>query len=287
MGKKKLRVGVLFGGQSGEHEVSLVSARSVMKALDKKKYTIVAIGITKDGRWISGGSAMKMLVKGGTISINALNVKADPATLKLDVIFPVLHGPYGEDGTVQGMLELAHVPYVGCGVLASSVCMDKLIAKKIFSENGIPTPPYMGFTRGEWKKNSRKITAAVKKEIGFPCFVKPSNLGSSVGISKVKDEKHLRSAINFAARFDRRIIVEKAINCRELEVSVLGNDDPIASVAGEIIPCNEFYDYNAKYVDGKSMTEIPARITKSQMNTVRSLAIATFKAVDGAGLGRG
>ncbi|MFH1111694.1 MAG: D-alanine--D-alanine ligase family protein [Patescibacteria group bacterium] len=320
MFSRKLRVGVLFGGRSAEHEVSIVSARSVMKALDKKKYQIVPIGISKDGKWIAGQQVLKILKNNQSVPeklrvilkpeprsrgvvLLTQNQKSklgfDPANggvvakttkiknQKVDVIFSVLHGTFGEDGTVQGLLELANIPYVGAGVLGSAVGMDKIVQKMIFNANKLPTPSCIYFTATDWRQAAVKISRDIMASLKLPVFVKPANLGSSVGISKVRSRLGLKKAIKLALKYDRRVIVEKSIEkALEIECAVLGNDNPKASVAGQIIASNEFYDYNAKYVDGKSKALIPAPLPKNIMNKVRELAVKAFKVLDLAGMAR-
>ena len=273
--KKKLRIGVIFGGRSGEHEVSLVSAESVMKALDKSKYDVTPIGITKEGKWLTSSDPLKELKAERYKELNTQNIISPDSTKKslvpikskhltthkvtnkkLDVIIPMLHGPYGEDGTIQGLLELANIPYVGANLLSSAVNMDKVIQKQLFQQADLPVVDFIYFLSREFKRGKKSIALKVKK-LGFPVFVKPANLGSSVGISKVRSQKELYAAINYAIQYDRKIIIEKAIiNPREIEVSVLGNDTPKASLPGEIVASNEFYDYDAKYVDGLSLIHI-------------------------------
>jgi D-alanine-D-alanine ligase len=258
---KKLRVGLIFGGRSGEHEVSLMSAQGVMGAIDLAKYEVVPIGITKDGCWLASGDPMKALSSGVATESNPALLLAEPSrqglmrvvghdqeqalsavrVSQLDVVFPILHGPYGEDGTVQGLLELAGIPYVGAGVASSAVGMDKALFKDIISAHGLPVASYLVIKRKVWEREPEETLAQVEAEIGYDCFVKPANLGSSVGISKAHDRLELRAALDEAARYDRKLLVEEAIDAREIEVSVLGNDEPIASVPGEIVPCNEFY----------------------------------------------
>lgn len=281
--QKKLRIAVIFGGRSGEHEVSLVSAVSVIKALNPKKYKIIQIGITKSGKWISGKNTLRTLKTGKTKK--ALN-KLPSELQNIDVAFPVLHGPFGEDGTIQGLLEIADIPYIGCNVLASAVAMDKYISKIIFKAYGLPQVKFLRASRNEIKKELPKIKKLIKKQIGFPCFVKPANLGSSVGISKVKNLQQLTAALNNAASYDSSIIIEKAVDAREIECAVLGNEHPIASVAGEIIPSREFYDYFAKYVDGKSRLIIPAKLSAKKMREVQSLAVQAFRVLECSGMGR-
>lgn len=310
----RLRVGVIFGGRSGEHEVSLASARSVIAALDPAKYEVIPIGITHSGRWLLSGDPMAALTA-GDVALAAIGMApAQPrddaqtsftATQRttagrelvpgatgqsfpaLDVVFPVLHGPYGEDGTVQGLLELAGVPYVGCGVLASALGMDKIACKAAFTAAGLPQVPYVALKRREWEAAPDAVIARVEAALPYPVFVKPANLGSSIGISRAQDATELRSALDEAARFDRRLLVEQGVpNAREIEVSILGNDDPIASVPGEIVPSNEFYDYAAKYIDGKSGLLIPAPLPAAVAAHIRELAVRAYKAIDGAGLAR-
>ena len=301
--KLKIRVGVIFGGRSAEHEVSLVSASSIIDAIDKKKYEIIPIGITPEGEWISSREILKLLkekkqfhnepkvtflpepTKNNFISITRR--RSILLQKHIDVIFPVLHGTYGEDGTIQGLFELANIPYVGAGVLGSSVGMDKVITKQLCEQAGIPVTPYVWFVTPEYAKYTKKILTAIEVKLGYPCFIKPANLGSSVGISKAHNRKQLVESIKLASKYDRKILVEKSIeNAREIEVSVLGNDDPIASVPGKIISSNEFYDYDAKYVDGKSEAVIPAKLPSSIAKKVRELAVQSFKAIDCSGMAR-
>jgi D-alanine-D-alanine ligase len=311
--EKKVHVGVLFGGRSGEHEVSLASARSIMDNISRDKYEVVPIGITKDGEWIVGGDPMKALASGLTAESSPAALLADPSRggvwnidataeekalqtsepeitavrlAKLDVVFPVLHGTFGEDGTVQGLLELASVPYVGCGVMASAVAMDKAICKEIWRAQGLPVLPFLVIKRKAWKQTPAKVIDRILSSLDFPIFVKPANLGSSVGVSKVHDETELAPALDAAARYDRKIVVEQGIDAREIEVSVLGNDDPIASIAGEVIPCREFYDYRAKYIDDDSELLIPAPLNEEMMDQVRQMAVTAYKALDCAGMAR-
>ena len=319
---KRLRVGVLYGGRSGEHEVSLASAASVFAHIDRTRYEPVPIRIEKDGRWALADKPPATMVAGEVIEQARLEA-ARPARegrevhllarpsdetilsidrtgnrnaevpsaivtgLSLDVIFPMLHGPYGEDGTVQGLLELANVPYVGAGVLASAVGMDKGVMKVVFAARGLPVGPYRVVLRHEWEKEAEKIGPWLEKELRYPMFVKPANLGSSVGISKAKDAAGLRDAMALAGNFDRKIVIEAAVpEAREIECGVLGNDEPEASVPGEIIPSREFYDYEAKYVDAASEVVIPADIPKKIADQVRRFAIESFKAIDCTGMAR-
>jgi len=299
----KLRIGVLFGGRSAEHEVSLVSATSVISALDKKKYEVVPIGITQEGKWLSSPDTLQLLKSRTHLDAHPETILLPDPTKKglvnvgqqtqirnqksIDVVIPILHGSYGEDGTIQGLFELAGIAYVGAGVLGSAVGMDKVIAKQLFERNDIPVVPYIWFLRKDYHKAQKQLIGKIEKDLGYPCFVKPANSGSSVGISKAHDRKELREAIELAGNYDRKILVEHAIeNAREIEVSVLGNDDPIASVPGEIISSNEFYDYDAKYVDGKSREVIPARLSSRMSARIREFALRGFKAVDCAGMAR-
>lgn len=305
---KKLRVGVLFGGRSGEHEVSLRSAQSILRAIDRKRYQVVPIGIAKSGRWLGGESAQALLESSGAaLSQSAalpqsegLVVSGSAQALeasKLDVVFPVLHGTFGEDGTIQGMLELADVAYVGSGVLGSSVSMDKDAMKRMFTVAGLPIVKHVTILRGEWKASPRKALKLVEERLKYPVFVKPANLGSSVGISKVRERGEFAAAMDEAAKFDRKIVIEEGVGgsgrtrlsgkARELEVAVLGNDDPVASVVGEIVPDREFYDYASKY-DATSTSEpqIPAKLSRAESKRIREMAIAAFRACDCAGLAR-
>jgi D-alanine-D-alanine ligase len=330
---KKLRVGILFGGRSGEHEVSLLSAASVLHAIDRDKYEVVPIGITKDGRWLTAGDAENLLE--GKLVVESRHLRAgDPETtqsaavlargesgvvppepvhrksglvpfqtdalltrrasdraINVDVIFPVLHGTFGEDGTIQGLLELADMAYVGAGVLGSAAGMDKDIMKSLFIAAGIPIVKHVTILRSAWKKDPRKVQKFVESKLRYPVFVKPANLGSSVGISKAHDRKEIGPAMEEAARFDRKIVIEQGVGgkknkAREIECSVLGNDEPLASVPGEIVPVKEFYDYNAKYLDEGSELIIPAKLTKAETKKVQELAVRSFKAVDCSGLAR-
>src|SRR5208282_1600731 len=329
---KKLRVGILFGGRSGEHEVSLLSAASVLKAIDKDKYEVVPIGITKDGRWLTAEHAESLLqgklvleprqLRAGDPEITqaaavlargeAVVVPPEPVhrqsglvpfqtdashlrrasdrAINVDVIFPVLHGTFGEDGTIQGLLELADIPYVGAGVLGSAAGMDKDIMKSLFIAAEIPIVKHVTVLRSAWESEPKKVEKLVESKLPYPVFVKPANLGSSVGISKAHNRKELGPAIEEAAKFDRKIVIEQGVGgrkkAREIECSVLGNDEPEASVPGEIVPSTEFYDYNAKYLDEGSQLIIPAKLTKSETKEVQRLAIGAFKAVDCAGLAR-
>jgi D-alanine-D-alanine ligase len=328
---KKLRVGILFGGRSGEHEVSLLSAASILKAIDRKKFDVVPIGITKDGHWLAAGEAHNLL-EGGQSAV-ARRLRAGdpeatpgakllhegiptllapepaetraaltpggvrPAAGNLDVVFPVLHGTFGEDGTIQGLLELAGVAYVGSGVLGSAAGMDKDVMKRLFSEAGLPIVKHVTLLRADWEKQPRKAITQVEVALRYPVFVKPANLGSSVGISKAHGRSELGPALTLAAKYDRKLVVEQGVGgssrrggapakARELEVGVLGNDDPKASVVGEIIPGKEFYDYEAKYLSEGSVPVIPAKLTKAESKQIREMAVAAFRACDLSGLAR-
>jgi D-alanine-D-alanine ligase len=333
---KKLRVGVIYGGRSGEHEVSLASAAAVFQNLDRDRYEPVPIRIEKDGRWVLPERPPTLVSAADVIQANRRELAdrtreahlvahpgadtlmtIDPSArensnarsgqvpsaredgdarsaqvpaisgITLDVVFPVLHGPYGEDGTVQGLLELANVPYVGAGVLASSVGMDKAAMKLVFAAKGLPICDYDVVLKRDWLRDERAVMTALADRLGFPVFVKPANLGSSVGISKAKHAAELRTAIALAAEFDRKIVVEAAVpKAREIEVAVIGNDDPEASVPGEIIPGREFYDYEAKYLDGGSREVIPAVLADGLAEKIRAMAVDAFKAIDCAGLAR-
>jgi len=330
---KKLRVGVLFGGRSGEHEVSLLSAASVLDAIDKSKYEVVPIGITREGRWVTAGHAERLL-KGKPDATEPRHLRAgDPETtaaaavlargegvvvppmpgpdhsslvpfetdahlmraavnpVDVDVIFPVLHGTFGEDGTIQGLLELADIAYVGAGVLGSAAGMDKDVMKRLFRDADLPIVKHVTVLRADWREQPKKVRTQIEGALKYPVFVKPANLGSSVGISKVHDSSELAAAMDEAARFDRKLVIEQGVGgkngkAREIECSVLGNDKPIASVPGEVVPIKEFYDYNAKYLDEGSELIIPAKLTKAKQKEVQKLAVAAFQAVDCAGLAR-
>ncbi|GAC1447388.1 MAG: D-alanine--D-alanine ligase family protein [Ktedonobacterales bacterium] len=303
----KLRVGIIFGGRSGEHEVSLASAASVMEAIDKDKYEVVPIGITHEGRWLAGvdprtlpaGAAMQEHAEGvtavaitgdptrrGLVAAESLSGGAPGLGRPLDVVIPVLHGTYGEDGTLQGMLELADVPYAGCGVLGSALGMDKEKAKLVFKAAGLPVVDWLTVRRFEAERDIAGVCARVEARFAYPVFVKPANMGSSVGVGKAHDRSELERALVAALEYDRKAIVEAGINARELECGVLGNDEPQASVVGEVVPSNEFYDYRAKYVDNASRLFIPAQITDEQTAEIRRLAIAAFLALDLSGLAR-
>ena len=313
---KKIRLGVLFGGRSGEHEISLTSAAAVMKALDPEKYELVPIGITSEGRWRVGSKALGLLAGAAeddlaqrtgplqtvleqglvvTPSVDPNGPKLLPITKssdalharsEVDVIFPVLHGTFGEDGTIQGLLELADVPYVGAGVLASAAGMDKDVMKRLFRDAGLPVVPWEMVLRTEWEDDPEGVRRKIKKRLRFPLFVKPANLGSSVGITKVHSAEEFQAGMDLAAQYDRKILVEKAVDAREIECAVLGNDNPEASLPGEIVPVNEFYDYEAKYIKEGTELLIPARLSRRQIKRVQELAVRAFKAIDCAGMAR-
>jgi D-alanine-D-alanine ligase len=304
MKNRNYRVGVLFGGRSSEHEVSLASAKNVMDALREAGHEVVPIGITTQGRWLPQPDAWARLSAKAAGTLNGDNARspggddeagwgmlpngeAGHALPQIDVIFPVLHGPYGEDGTVQGMLEMANLPYVGSGVLASACGMDKDVAKRLFAGAGLPQVTYMTLQRSTWRSNPDAILDDVEAALPYPVFVKPANLGSSVGISKAHKRRQLAAALDLAAHFDRKLLVEAAVpHVRELEVSVLGNDEPLASVPGEIVPGNEFYDYNAKYIDDNSELLIPAQLDGETVQRLQDYAVRAFVALDCAGLAR-
>jgi len=341
---KKLRVGVLFGGRSGEHEVSLLSAASVVEALDKSKYEVVPIGITKEGRWLTADHAERLLhgkeslesrsperagvarsgaqgrhlragdpeatpgfallARGESIMVppvpgtelqafssNALHRRVSDRAIDVDIVFPVLHGTFGEDGTIQGLLELADIPYVGAGVLGSAAGMDKAVTKELFRAAGLPIVKHVTILRKQWEDGPKRVRRGIESALKYPLFVKPANLGSSLGISKVRERSELAAAMDEAAKFDRKLVVEQGVGggkgrAREIECSVLGNDEPQASVAGEIVPSAEFYDYAAKYVDEGSQLIIPAKLTRTQQKRVQQLAVRAFLAVDCSGLAR-
>ena len=297
----KLNVALIFGGKSGEHEVSLASSASIYTHIDKNKYNVFTIGITKDGRWmyyegneenIKNGEWVNLANKNVEINLVPVGNKEvgivfeDGRVEKIDVLFPVLHGPYGEDGTIQGLFEISQIPYVGCGVLASSVGMDKLICKKVFSQIGLPQVDYTYTNKWSFNKSTEEELNSIEEKLNYPIFVKPANLGSSVGISKANNRQELLSGINEALKFDSRIVLEQGINAREIEVAVLGNDEVEASIAGEIKPGKDFYDYEDKYINGASTYDIPANINDKDMENIRQMAIEAFKGIDGKGLSR-
>ncbi len=295
--KKRLRVGILFGGRSGEHEVSLASAASVIRGLDPDKYEAVPIGITKEGHWLVGAGAQKMLpevLKGG----QRVMMTADPTDAalvpldrsgggtRLDVVFPVMHGTYGEDGTIQGLLDLAGLPFVGAGVLGSAIAMDKDVAKRLLQAGKIPVVPWVAVPRAEWEKSPAEVVQTIESKFQYPVFVKPATLGSSVGMTKVHSPEELAPALNLAAEFAQKILVERAMVAREIEVSVLGNTDPKASVPGEIVPHREFYDYAAKYLEEGTQLLIPAKLKRAQVKKFQKLAVDAFRALELSGMAR-
>lgn len=306
---KKINVGIIFGGKSEEHEVSLMSATSIIRAIDKEKYNVIPIGITKSGNWMIYDGPVEKIENGEWEGISnkllkdkpeenvfsvipvgekSIQNKIPPVLVdKIDVIFPVLHGPYGEDGTIQGLLEMADIPYVGAGVLASALCMDKVYAKKIFELEGLNVVDYLVILRSKLKNNIKDYISIIEKSFGYPVFIKPANLGSSVGITKAHDRDELVKGLGEAAKYDRKIMVERSVDCREIECAVLGNEQPRASIVGEIIPSHEFYDYEAKYFDdGKSKMIIPANIPNEISDVVREMAVRAYKALDCSGLSR-
>lgn len=306
--QRKIRIGIIYGGRSGEHEVSLKSARSVIQALDKTKYDVVPIGITRAGEWKVAQSRMLAAQQAEIPALEADSDDAKSATLissadqsslmqiddnaqmmpfaELDVVFPVMHGTYGEDGAIQGLLEMANVPYVGAGVVGSAVGMDKAIFKHVMEANGIAILPWKLVLRTRWQADADAVLDELETTLSYPMFTKPANLGSSVGILKCTNRDELRAGMVEAARFDRRVVVEQGINVRELEVSVLGNDDPVASVVGEIRPKRDFYDYAAKYITDDSELIIPAKISAEMSDSVRKMAVEAYTAIDAAGLSR-
>jgi D-alanine-D-alanine ligase len=297
--KKRLRVGVLFGGRSGEHEVSLASAASVLRGLDPDKYEAVPIGISKEGHWFVGSAAQKMLpevLKAGQRVVMAAD-PTDAALIpldrsggadgqRLDVVFPVMHGTYGEDGTIQGLLDLAGLPFVGAGVLGSAIGMDKDVAKKLLQQAKIPVVPWLTVYRADWEQNPPAIEEEIEKKFSYPVFVKPATLGSSVGMSKVHSREELAPALDLASEFAMKILVERAVNAREIEVSVLGNHQPKASVPGEIVPHREFYDYTAKYLEEGTALIIPAKLRPAQIKKIQALAVSAFRALELSGMAR-
>lgn len=295
--KKRMRVGVLFGGRSGEHEVSLASAASVIRGLDPDKYEAVPIGISKEGHWLIGGAAQKMLpevLKTGQRVVMAAD-PTDAALIpldrsgggqRIDVVFPVMHGTYGEDGTIQGLLDLAGLPFVGAGVLGSAVGMDKDVAKRLLQSANIPVVPWVTVYRSDWEKNPKEVQARIEKKFKYPVFVKPAALGSSVGMTKVHSREELAPSLNLASEFAMKILVERAVNAREIEVSVLGNFDPRASIPGEIVPHREFYDYAAKYLEEGTKLLIPADLKPAQVKKIQGLAVEAFKALELSGMAR-
>ena len=300
---QKIRLGIVFGGRSGEHEVSLTSAVSVIDALDSEEFEITAIGINKDGTLAGAQELCRMLPSpllerihlspaieaGSSQALRVTSQTQDPhgsSRNAPEIIFPLLHGPYGEDGTIQGLLEIAGIPYIGCGVLASAVAMDKDVTKRLLLQAGIPTTPFKAVVSRDLEKDMGSIRKSAEREFGYPMFSKPANLGSSVGIYKIHCESEFEEAVRCSARFDRKILIEKGIDGRELECAILGNDDARASVVGEVLPAHEFYDYDAKYVDPDSRLVIPAHLDDTIAEEIRDLALRSFKTIDGSGLAR-
>ena len=308
---KKLRIGVIFGGRSGEHEVSVRSARSVIEAIDKSKYEVVPIAISKEGSWLAPAAAAELLPKktrrllssrarggpkedvaiiGDPSRSGLMRLDSDESSEPLDVVIPVLHGTYGEDGTIQGLLEMAAIPFVGCGTLASACGMDKVVMKALFRDAGLPICNYIWFLRSEWEAASDKVSRRVVRQIGFPAFVKPANLGSSVGVSKANDKTSLAKAIDLAARYDRKIIVEELVDGREIECAVIGNDDAQASLPGEYVVHDEaarFLDYTEKYSStGHVDFVVPARVSKATAKKIQQMAVKAYQAIDASGLSR-
>ncbi|MEX2104794.1 MAG: D-alanine--D-alanine ligase, partial [Bacilli bacterium] len=302
---EKIRVAILFGGKSGEHLVSIQSASSVIEAIDTNEYDIVPICIDSRGHWLSIEQSIPLLNEStsnklrlvssnqSTISVEEKDqssllpsVAPSLASANIDVVFPVLHGTYGEDGTIQGLLEMANVPYVGAGVLSSAVGMDKVFTKRVFDQMELPQGNYLSYLRSQWDHEANEVLVEIESRFSYPVFVKPSNSGSSVGISKAKNQDELIEAIHLACQYDRKFLVEENIKGREIEVAILGNEDPIASVPGEIVSSNDFYDYRAKYVDGKSAMVIPAELPSEHSELIRELAIKAYKAIDASGLAR-
>ncbi len=300
---RKIRVAVLFGGQSEEHDVSLRSAQTVMNALDSERFDAVPIGITRDGQWMTSGDPMAQLTAssplfslaptaeptitdGAATDVSGSHLLPADLAETIDVVFPVLHGPRGEDGTVQGLLELAGVPYVGSGVLGSAVAMDKAMAKAVLGHHGVRQAPWMLVNREAWFRSPEIVQERIATELGFPCFTKPANMGSSVGVSKVSSPGELDTAMRLAARLDRRIVVEQGIDAREIEMSVLGNDQPITSCLGEVVSANEFYDYESKYIDERSQLIVPADVPETVIQEAADMALTAFRALDLAGLAR-
>lgn len=306
----KIRIGLIFGGRSGEHEISIRSAKSVIEQIDKEKYEVIPIAITREGRWLNPYESLSLLpeeiqkifqLQLGKFNSSSIIFSPDTShrglinlsenlALPIDVFFPLLHGTYGEDGTIQGLFEMADVPYVGCGVLASSCGMDKVIMKNLFQNSGLPICRFVWFLRSEFESQAERVIYLIKEQIGFPCFVKPANLGSSVGVSRAADEESLKKAIELAASYDRKIIVEEALEMREIECAVLGNEDPQASLPGEYIilnPEKSFLDYTEKYAGtGNNEFVVPAPISRELTQIIQDMAIKAFRAIDGSGLAR-
>lgn len=296
-----VKLGILFGGRSGEHEISLMSATSVIRAIDKSRFSVVPIGITREGKWLLYDGPVEK-IEDGTWEAEALSrLDAEPEKYrisamdsgsgslkeKIEFALPILHGPYGEDGTIQGLFEMLDIPYGGCGVTGSALAMDKILAKAVFAQNGLPQGPYLAVLREEFEESPEEILARIENALSYPVFVKPANLGSSVGISKAKNRDDLVEALNEAAKYDRRLLVEEGISCREIEAAVLGNYEISVSGVGEIIPSAEFYDYKAKYFDGgQSKICIPADVPEETEETIRGIALKAYRALDCSGFAR-
>ncbi|PIR55193.1 D-alanine--D-alanine ligase A [Candidatus Peregrinibacteria bacterium CG10_big_fil_rev_8_21_14_0_10_36_19] len=290
------KIAIIFGGKSGEHEVSLVSASSIVKVINERSFEVIQIGITESGRWYTGENCLDKFKSKNLEGLTEIFISTDPERIgfipenggfiAVDVCFPVLHGPFGEDGTIQGLFEMMNVPYVGCGVLASSTAMDKLQCKAIWEAAGLPVVPYIGLGRSAWEKDSELVLREVKEKLKLPLFVKPANMGSSVGITKVKEWNDLKAAINEAANYDNRILIENGLNVREIECAILGNDDLVASPLGEIIVGGEFYDFNDKYVNGVSRSQIPAEISDDLSKRIKEMSIKAYRLLNCSGLSR-
>ena len=290
----KIKIAVLFGGRSCEHEISILSGTSILRNLDNDKYLKYGIYISKEGKWFlvntedindDFSTIEKKAVESLNLSRNAF-VTSSGDRIEPDIIFPALHGPYGEDGTIQGMFEVFDIPFVGCGVLSSAIAMDKISSKRIFAHCKLPVVPFVAFYRHQWQTQHIEIMSDVEKKLKYPVFVKPSNLGSSIGITKVHDRKELALAVELASEYDKRIIVEKGISAREIECSVMGNDNAVVSLPGEIIPAREFYDYAAKYEDNNTQLQMPADLTEKQIQRVQHLALAAYQALNCEGFAR-
>ncbi|PSJ89282.1 D-alanine--D-alanine ligase [Brevibacillus fortis] len=306
MGNQKIRLGIIYGGKSSEHEVSLRTAMSIMQAVDANKYEVTPVYVQLDGSWVTRDtlagqlpdkiealrlSAKTPAITEATETGKELAVASKPGPLfamneQLDVVFPVVHGPFGEDGTIQGLLELANIPYVGTGVMASAIGMDKWMMKTVFAQAGLPQVKYVGFLRSQWEKGQDDVMDRIERELGYPCFVKPANMGSSVGINKAKNREELKHALEVAAKFDRRLIVEEFVQARELEIGVLGNEELMTSVVGEVIAAKEFYDYEAKYKGAGTELSIPAIVPEHVSEQIADIAKQAFQALDGSGLSR-
>ncbi|TKI56233.1 D-alanine--D-alanine ligase [Brevibacillus antibioticus] len=290
MGNQKIRLGIIYGGKSSEHEVSLRTAMSIMQAVDANKYEVTPVYVQLDGAWVTGETLAGQLPdKIEALRLSAKTPKSGSLFAmneQMDVVFPVVHGPFGEDGTIQGLLELANIPYVGTGVMASAIGMDKWMMKTVFAQAGLPQVKYVGFLRSQWEKGQDDVMDRIERELGYPCFVKPANMGSSVGINKAKNREELKHALEVAAKFDRRLIVEEFVQARELEIGVLGNEELLTSVVGEVIAAKEFYDYEAKYKGAGTELSIPAIVPEHVSKQIADIAKQAFQALDGSGLSR-